>query len=216
MFTRLGLLLALGLGLGMGASAQSIALTGILGDKALLVIDGSPPKLLAVGQSRDAIKLVGVDKDKQEAVLEVLGKRSTLRMGTPVSVGATGGRQQGSIITIPVGTNGHFFTPGYINGRSVNFMVDTGASAIAMGMGDADRIGIRYRETGTPVQMGTANGVAQGWRVTLAQVRIGEVTVSGIDAVIGPHMPYVLLGNNYLSRFSMKRSADTMVLERQF
>ena len=215
MFTRAGLLV-LGLVSSFAAAAQSVALTGILGDKALLIIDGAAPKLLGAGQNQGAIKMLAVDKAKQEAVIDVLGKHSTLRMGSPVSVGASGSRGQGSTITIPVGSNGHFLTPGYINGRSVSFMVDTGASAIAMGMGDADRIGIRYRETGTPIQMGTANGVAQGWRVTLAQVRIGEVTVSGIDAVIGPHMPYVLLGNNFLGRFTMKRTADMMVLERQF
>ena len=64
MFTRAGLLV-LGLAASFGAFAQSVALTGILGEKALLIIDGAAPKLLAAGQNQGAIKLLAVDKARQ-------------------------------------------------------------------------------------------------------------------------------------------------------
>jgi aspartyl protease family protein len=71
--------------------------------------------------------------------------------------------------------------------------------------------------TGPSVRVGTANGLAQGWRVKLASVRIGDVEVYDVDAVVTPQgMPFVLLGNSYLNRFQMRRDNDQMVLERRY
>jgi aspartyl protease family protein len=94
-------------------------------------------------------------------------------------------------------------------------MVDTGASSVALGISDAQRLGLDYLN-GTPVRMSTANGVAQGWRVVLSSVRVGDVELFGVEAVVGPNMPFALLGNSFLSRFSMNKNADVMVLERRF
>jgi aspartyl protease family protein len=71
--------------------------------------------------------------------------------------------------------------------------------------------------TVSPCGFGTANGLAQGWRVKLASVRIGDVEVYEVDAVVTPQgMPFVLLGNSYLNRFQMRRDNDQMVLERRY
>jgi aspartyl protease family protein len=64
--------------------------------------------------------------------------------------------------------------------------------------------------------MNTANGAAQGWLIKLSSLRIGDVEVYEVDAVVGPNMPYALLGNSFLSRFSMNRTSDLMVLERRY
>ena len=195
--------------------SQSLALTGLLGDKALIVIDGANPKLMAVGSSSGAVKLIAINQDRHEAVVETLGQTSTLHLGaSPVSVGGGASPNAGRFITIPMGSGGHFFTNGFVNGRSIQFMVDTGASSIAIGQADAERLGIDYKKQGSPVQMGTANGVVTGQRVTLKTLRIGEVEVSNIDAIVGPSMPFALLGNNFLSRFKMERNNDLMRLER--
>jgi aspartyl protease family protein len=67
------------------------------------------------------------------------------------------------------------------------------------------------------VRLQTANGVSQGWLVRLASVRLGDVEVYDVDAVVGTQsMPYVLLGNSFLSRFQMRRDNEQMVLERRF
>ena len=97
----------------------------------------------------------------------------------------------------------------------MQYMVDTGASTVAIGRADADRMGLKYLN-GQPVRMNTANGVAQGWRMKIDSVRIGEVEVFGVDAIITPQpMPYVLLGNSFLSEFQMTRTNDQMVLEKR-
>jgi aspartyl protease family protein len=93
--------------------------------------------------------------------------------------------------------------------------VDTGASTVAIGRQDAERMGLNY-QNGQPVRMNTANGVAQGWRMKLDSVRIGDVEVFGVEAIITPQpMPYVLLGNSFLTEFQMTRINDQMVLEKR-
>jgi aspartyl protease family protein len=178
------------------------------------VIDGAAPKALAAGQEHMGVKLVSVAGDL--AVVEIKGKRSNLRVGdAPVSVGGSVGTGGGTKITLPMSSGGHFMANGTVNGRAIQFMVDTGATSVAMGMSDAQRLGIDFQK-GTPVRMNTANGVAQGWRVMLNSVRVGEVEVYNVEAVVGPNMPFALLGNSFLSRFSMNRNSDVMVLERRF
>ena len=107
-------------------------------------------------------------------------------------------------------------TAGQVNGRAVQFMVDTGATSIAMSTLDADRAGIAYK-SGQIVQLSTANGVAQGWRVKLNSVRIGDVEVLDIEAVVTPQaMPFLLLGNSFLSRFQMRREGNLMTLDQRY
>ncbi len=195
--------------------AQSVALAGMLGSKALLIVNGGAPKSVAPGETHQGVKVVSTAGD--QAVLELSGKRHTMRVGdAPVSVGAGGGAGKGTRIVLTAGTGGHFFTPGQINGRAVQFMVDTGATGVAMSAADAERAGINYKG-GQPVQMSTANGVTQGFRVKLGSVRVGDVEVYDIDAVVSPQpMPYMLLGNSFLTRFQMIRENDQMTLVKRF
>jgi aspartyl protease family protein len=197
------------------ASAQSVALQGMLGKKALLIVDGSAPKSVAPGEAHQGVKVVSTSGD--QAVIEINGKRHTLRVGeAPASVGGGGGGERGTKIVLTAGTGGHFMAQGTINGRPVQFMVDTGATMIALGAAEAERLGLNYK-AGQQGVVTTANGMAPAWRMSLASVRIGDVEVHGVDAVVTPQpMPYILLGNSFLTRFQMKRENDQMVLERRF
>ena len=194
------------------AHAQSVGMAGVLGSKALLVVDANPPKALAAGEEYQGVKVLAVTKD--EATIQVNGARRVLRLGeAPVSVGARGG--SGRRIVLTADSRGHFVNSGAINGRVMQYMVDTGASTIAIGRNDAERMGLNY-QNGEPVRMNTANGVAQGWRMRLDSVRLGDVEVLGVEAIVTPQpMPYVLLGNNFLAQFQMTRINDQMVLEKR-
>lgn len=210
------LALLLAVALSGPALAQTVALQGMLGNRALLIVDGATPKAVPPGESHQGVRVVSTSGD--EAVLEINGKRHTLRVGdAPASVGGRGGGgPRGSRIVLTAGTGGHFMTLGAINGRTVQFMVDTGATMIAMGAADADRMGLNYR-SGQQGQLSTANGVVAAWKVRLDSVRIGDVEVHGVDAVVAPHaMPYILLGNSFLTRFQMRRDNDQLVLERRY
>jgi len=195
--------------------SQSVALQGMFGGKALLIVDGGVPKTLAPGESHQGVKLLSTSGE--QAVVEIGGRRHTLRVGdAPASVGGQGPRGSGGKIVLTAGSGGHFTTQGAINGRAVQFMVDTGASAVGLSVADAERIGLDYRG-GRPVRMNTANGVTQGWQLKLASVRIADVEVYEVDAVVTPQgMPYVLLGNSFLSRFQMRRDNEQMTLERRY
>jgi len=197
------------------AHAASVTLTGTIGNRAILIIDGGAPRTVAPGQTVDGVRLVSVQGD--QAIVETAGQRATLRMDTPTSVGdGSGASEGGNRIVLPANSGGHFMTLGAINGRTVNFMVDTGATLVALSADDAVRIGLRY-EKKDPVRINTANGVALAYRVRLDSVRVGDVSVSGVDAVISDQpMPYVLLGNSFISRFNMQREGDQMVLTRRY
>ena len=213
---RAALLACAGLLAGAPAWAQSVALQGMMGNRALLIVDGSAPKAVAPGDSHKGVKVVSTAGD--QAVLEIGGKRHTLRVGeAPASVGGgDGGPATGQRIVLTAGSGGHFLTEGSINGRAAYFMVDTGATSVSIGAAEAERMGIEYK-SGQPVRLNTANGVAGGWRVMLSTVRIRDVEVRNVEAVVSPQpMPYVLLGNSFLTRFQMRRENDLMVLERRY
>lgn len=197
------------------AHAQSVTLTGTIGSRAILIVNGGAPKTLAVGEAFQGVKLVSLQGE--QATVEAGGKRVALRMDTPVSIGGNGGSGGGGTrIVLPVSSGGHFMAQGAINGRAVSFMLDTGATTIAMSAADAQRIGLDFSK-GQPVRMNTANGIAPGYRLRLASVRVGDVEVYDVEAIVSEQpMPYILLGNSFISRFSMRRDADQMVLEKRF
>ena len=208
-------LAALALALAAGAAAaQSVSLQGMLGSKALLVVDGGAPKAVSAGDSWKGVKVVSTSGD--QAVLEVNGKKQTLRVGeSPMAVGATAA-PSGNKIVLSASSGGHFITQGQINGRTVQFMVDTGATTVAMSTSDAERLGIDYRK-GQLGRGNTANGSVTVYQVKLASVRVGDVEVYDVDAAVLPSgASQVLLGNSFLSRFQMTRTNDQLVLERRY
>ena len=200
------------------ATAQSVALRGVLGSKALLVIDGGTPRALAAGDSLQDVRVLQVSGDTAE--VEIKGRRQTLRLGeAPISLGgrgaAAGDPALGRRVVLKADNRGHFIERGQINGKTMVYMVDTGASSVAIGRSDAERMGLPFLK-GQPVMMRTANGDAQGWSLRLDSVRAGDVEVFGVDAVVAPlAMPYVLLGNSFLAHVQMTRQGSEMVLERR-
>lgn len=209
-------LMGLAWGLSLPATGQ-VVLSGILGGRALLLVGASAPKAVAPGENFQGVRLVSLDKDS--ALLEQDGQRFTLRLGeAPVQVKAGSGVARltnGRRITLTSDSAGHFKSQGSINGQIMQFVVDTGATVVSIGRTDAERMGLPFL-SGQPVQMQTANGTAQGWRIQLQSVRIGDVEVFDVEAVVTPMaMPVVLLGNSFLNRFQMHRVSDQMVLEKR-
>ena len=196
------------------AAAQTVSMSGSLGDKALLMIDGAP-RTVATGATAQGVKLVSVSGS--EAVVEVKGKRVALPLGgAQVNIGGAPSDGSGTQIVLTAGSGGHFFTGGSINGKAVRFLVDTGATYISMGVNEAERLGLDYR-AGRPGTTNTANGVMAVYKVSLASVRVGDVQVYNVEALVGQApMDPVLLGNSFLTRFQMKRENDTMTLSKRY
>jgi aspartyl protease family protein len=196
------------------ALAQSVSMSGSLGSKALLVIDGAP-HTVGSGETVQGVKLVSVSGS--DAVVEVKGKRVTLAMGgAQVNLGAAQSEGSGSKIVLAAGSGGHFFTGGSVNGHAVRFVVDTGATFVSMGADQAAALGVDYTK-GQRGMANTANGQTVAYRVKLASVRVGDVQLYDVDGLVSQQpMPVLLLGNSFLSRFQMTRDNDTMTLTKRY
>jgi aspartyl protease family protein len=195
------------------AAATDVNVVGLFGAKAVVSINGANPRTLAIGQrSPEGVLLVGVDRDT--ATFEIDGKRRALKMGQAYASAGTGGGS-GSV-TLKADGRGHFMADAQVNGGTVRFMVDTGATMIALPATDAKRLGVNYLK-GERGLVQTANGAAPAYKVKLDTVRIGDITLNNIDAMVlegGLAMP--LLGMSFLNRTEMRRDGETMVLTKRF
>lgn len=197
-----------------GTSATpSVQLAGVMGGtKALLVVDGQT-QMLAVGEQARGIRLLSLQGDTAE--VERGGLRLSLRVGASPAVVGSGLPKPGGAreIVLTAGPGGHFTTGGAINGQAVSFLVDTGATLVSLSQSEAVRLRLDLR-SGQRGLSSTANGTVPVVMVTLNSVRVGEVEVINVPAVVMPaQMPHVLLGNSFLTRFQMRRDNDVMRLE---
>jgi aspartyl protease family protein len=207
-----GLALALIAG---AATATDVNVIGLFRGKAVVVVNGGKPRTLSAGEATpEGVKLVSVDTE--QALLEIDGKRRSLGMGQSISVAApsTGGRAQA---TLAADARGHFLTTGQINGQSVQFLVDTGASMISMNASEARRLGVNYLK-GERGYASTANGPAAVYKVRLDSVRVGDISITDVEALVhdGNALPLVLLGMSFLNRLEMRRDGPTMTLIKRF
>ena len=207
--TALALMLGLIAG---GAGAQDVGLAGIVGSKAMLMINGGEPQSVAVGQSLDGVKVLSVQGD--QVVVEIGGKKRPLRVGQH-AIGAAAADGSGKVI-MTADNQGHFYTTGTVNGVSVRFLVDTGATMISLGANDARRIGLDFNR-GQKGMTQTANGQSVVSKIQLDSVRIGDVTLHNVDALIHQtEMPMALLGMSFLNRMEMQRDGSTRTLRKRF
>ncbi|WP_369418660.1 TIGR02281 family clan AA aspartic protease [Leptothrix ochracea] len=195
------------------ALSQSLSYSGRMGERALLVVDGQT-RMLGVGQENQGLRLLALSDDRAQVSLN--GRSLWLNLGSPTALGGSGdgGRESssGGRIVLMASSGGHFQVPGSINNQSVNFLIDTGATMVTMSAKVAERLGLDYRK-GTPLVTQTANGQAPAWRLSLSSLRVRDVELHQIDAIVVEHdMPVVLLGNSFLSRFAMQREGSQMVL----
>jgi len=196
-----------------GAFATDITVSGLFTNKAVVQIDGGPLQTLSVGQKTpQGVMLVSVDRES--ATFTVDGQRMTLGLGR-ARMGATAPVAETASITAD--TLGHFTADGQINGQAVRFVVDTGASLVSISAGEAQRLSLDYLR-GQKARMGTANGVTSGYLVKLDTVKVGGVTLHGVDAVVieGTGFGAPLLGMSFLNRMNMKREGDIMTLTRRY
>jgi len=195
------------------AWATSVSVVGLFKDKAIVSIDGSKPRTLSVGQTVQGVKLVAADSGS--ASFDVDGKRRTLAMGQSFAGGAAKEARQS--VSLTADARGHFAAAGSLNGYPVTFMVDTGATAIAISAAEARRIGLDYRAAGQATGVGTAAGVVPAWRVKFNTVKVGGITLNQVDGmVVESGLSVPLLGMSFLNRMEMRREGETMTLIQRY
>lgn len=194
-------------------AGADVGVAGIFPGKALLIIDGGTPRAVAVGTTTpEGVKVLAIDGES--VMLSVDGQKRSVRVGQHVMAQKTGDERQQTILSADA--RGHFYAMGAVNGKSVRFLVDTGATMVSLGAGDASRIGVDWRK-GQPGVTQTANGQARVWKVRLEMVRIGDITLHGVDGLVHEaDMPIALLGMSFLSRMDIRNEGSTMTLKKRF
>jgi aspartyl protease family protein len=193
-----------------------VNVVGLSSGKAVVTFGkGGKPRVLRDGESlANGVKLIKATPEL--ALFEINGKRRSLALGSSQLSNARSIFTASSSVTLVADLRGHFMTTGSINGAMVQFLVDTGATMISMGITDARRIGVNYLE-GERGQTRTANGVARVYRIKLDTVKLGDITLNNVDALVHEtEMPFVLLGMSFLNRVEMKREGTDLTLTKRY
>jgi aspartyl protease family protein len=123
----------------------------------------------------------------------------------------------GRTLSIPRDARGHFQTEGRIEGQRISFMVDTGASMIALNEKSAARFGLRPSRGDYTTTVSTANGTIKAARTRLAMVELGGLVVRDVDAMVLPDeaLSENLLGLSFLSKLKrFEYAGGRLVLEQ--
>ena len=197
-----------------------VNVVGLFSNKALVIINGGSPQSIGAGQTKDGVKLISADSTAGTFIIE--GKRQVLKMGQAASVaagavpaGGEGGTN--SPVTLYADTNGHFLGNLSINGVSLRYLVDSGATAVALNSGDAKFAKIDY-EKGEKVNVSTANGEVAAYLVTLNTLKIGTIVLNNIKALVteGGSPAVVLLGMTAQNRLDMKRDNSILTMSKKY
>ena len=201
------------LGWTMLAAAQPVVrVVGLFPNAAVLSIDGQRTLVKAgqVGPQGVAV----VSADSRSAVLRIAGVQSTHTLSRDYGSGGFAAPEKRRL-TISKGAAGHYWVTGLVNGHTVPFLVDTGATTIAMNAMQAQRLGIDFKKQGTPIMISTASGNEKAWRVYLNSVKLVAIEVLGVDAmVLDSEFPRdVLLGMSFLSRVGWREEQGALIVE---
>lgn len=192
-------------------AAPRVQVVGLFPGAAVLNVDGQR-KLVRVGQvGPGGVEVLSADS--KGAVLRVEGVERQYGLSRELSTGfAEPERRQ---LSIAQGQGGHYWVAGSINGQPVQFLVDTGATSVAVSEIQARRLGIDYRVDGRQMVVNTASGTAKAWRVQLSSVKVGTIDVLGVDAVVveGGAPSNALLGMSFLGRVSWREDQGVLKLE---
>lgn len=231
-------------------AAQSVALKGISGKKALVSVNGAAPSFRQEGQTISGVTLERVDATMvrfgiggEKFNLHVGDTRANAEGQVPPSqnwavntrstsaAGASAPQNLAAAVdtaeakagrlSIKADVLGHYRYSGQINDQPVQFLVDTGASAVSMPVSVAEKIGLDYRQ-GKKVAVNTAGGKVEAYTLDLAEVRLGTLALQKVSAVVldayaaetHANQQSILLGMSFLSRVKMSINEKTMLLEK--
>lgn len=190
--------------------APNIAVSGLFNGAALLTIDGKQT-LLRVGEpARSGIRLLAADP--HGALIEINGERQRLALSD--RVGDRFAPRERARATIALDAQRQYLTQGSINGQSVEMLVDTGATAMAMSESEARRLGIDFRYQGEESLVTTASHQVKAYRVMLKQVTVGDITVHQVEAAVleGDLPPQILLGMSFLRHVELSERQGMLEL----
>ena len=194
-------------------AAPQIEVQALFGGKAIVKIDGQRRTLTKGQTSPEGVKLV--DADSKQAVLEVDGRINTYRPGGAISLSyAKPQHREGKIYA---NDRGMFHSVGTINGRTVRFLLDTGATTVAMNKSQAKQLGVDYRMKGERIVVSTASQNVKGYRVSLNSVSLGKIKQRNVEAMVidGDHPGPILLGMSFLGKLKVEKAGEVMKIRQR-
>lgn len=189
-----------------------VQVVGLFPNAAVLLVDGQR-KLVKAGQvGPGGVKVISADS--KGAVLEVDGVQRSYAMTREYNQGGSSQPQKAQL-SISRGVGNHYWIAGSIDGHPVQFLVDTGATSVAMNEGQARMLGIDYRVKGRAMIASTAGGNVKAWQIKLDSVKVGALEVLGVEAAVleGDSPTEVLLGMSFLSRVRWREDNGVLQLE---
>jgi aspartyl protease family protein len=202
------------IGAGAAQAMPDVQVNGLLPNQAVVTIDGQQHILKSGKTSREGVTLLS--SDSKQATFSWQGQQFTRTLNKDITSNFAPKAAKNEV-RIERGEHNHFFTPGMINGRQVHFMIDTGASSVAMDMHEADRLGINWR-SGKRFLSSTAGGTTPSYSVVLSSVTVGDITINNVEgAVIVADMgPEILLGMTFLQQTAMREDNNALVLTKKY
>ncbi|MFK8027979.1 MAG: TIGR02281 family clan AA aspartic protease [Gammaproteobacteria bacterium] len=197
-------------------AAPHVEVIALFENKAMLHIDNDRV-LVSVGETtKHGVKLISANA--HDAVIEINGENRIYQLGNVVRNTTTDEQKTEPEILVYQGADTMFRTIGSMNGYPVNFLVDTGASSIAMSSVQAKRLGINYKLKGESTWVATASGVEKAVKVTIDKVTISGITIRSVEGLVieGSEPSTPLLGMSYLNRFKIINDGNLMRLKRKY
>ena len=197
---------------------DNIVINGLFKDKVVATIDGKQKILKKNELTSDGLKLI--KSNSKEATIEIDGIikvftldekigntfKTTSDVKKPYSFKKT--------VTIKADAMGMYKTSGQINGKTVEFLVDTGATLVSMSSDLAKQLKINY-EKGKKIRVMTARGPSIAYEVKLNKVKLGDIELYDITGSVSDEMMgRTLLGMSFLGKLDMKREGKYLVLEK--
>lgn len=195
-------------------SGPRITARALFDDQALLEIDGRQRVLKAGQRSPEGVLLVNADP--RAAQIEVGGRAYTIALDASIGTTFSRGVEPKRLSLAPA-SDGHYYVDGTINGTGIRFVIDTGATTVAISRHDAKRIGLLYRVDGEPAPVETASGVAAAYRVVFRSVKARTLEARNVPGIVidGDYPTVALLGQSFLNRLDLRREGQLLELKER-
>ena len=195
------------------AEDASVKVVALFADKAMLMINGKNI-IMKKGQVEQGITLVSANG--RGAVVR-FDNGVVKKLGINQSIQQAYKKPEKNKLTVYSDRNGMFKLPGKINGRPTQFLLDTGATTIALSSVEADKLRLTYRSAQKGVVQ-TASEMVPVWHIKLDNVKVGGISVANVDAVVlkGSSPRTTLLGMSFLKHLKLKRNGAAMLIEQKY
>ena len=200
--------------------AMEFSLEALFPGKAMINLDGKR-MILKAGQEKKGILLISTDTYAQTAEFEINNVREIYAMSRQIG----GGSQEvkAKEVMIRPDVRGNYLTQGLINGKRVDFLVDTGASSIALSQSLAKSLGINYQVNATKIKVKTASAIVDAYQVKFDNVAIDSSKLTNVDGIVIPDSQPIanqkvfgLRGMSFLGRLELEKKQNLMLLRQNF